>query len=73
LLDRINKELGGNFDLAKFEHTAVFVEDEGYIKMFLRSLEDQQVRIDKLDATVQFKNGELIHTEVTLLKIHANF
>jgi L-histidine N-alpha-methyltransferase len=61
LLARINRELDGNFDLARFVHDAVYDEDAGRIEMHLVSLADQTVRI--LGREFAFVAGERIHTE----------
>jgi len=63
LLSRINRELGGAFDLKRFDHEAVFNEPEGRIEMYLISREEQEVEIKALDMTVSFAKGEAIHTE----------
>ncbi len=63
LLTRINRELGGRFDLAKFTHRAVYNEEIGRVEMYLVSSVPQQVRIDRLDLTVSFATGEAVHTE----------
>jgi len=63
VLARINRELGGNFDLHKFKHHAFYNEDEGRIEIYIQSLEKQLVRIEQLDLEVEFAEGELIHTE----------
>ena len=63
VLARINRELGGNFDLRAFRHYAYFNESVGRIEIYIESLLDQNVRIEKLDLEVQFTAGELIHTE----------
>lgn len=63
LLARINRELGGTFDLSKFAHRAFFNESESRIEMHLVSTEKQSVRIGSLDITVCFEKGESIHTE----------
>jgi len=61
LLVRINRELQGNFDLARFAHDAVWNEDAGRIEMYLVSLADQTVRV--LGRSFAFTEGERIHTE----------
>jgi dimethylhistidine N-methyltransferase len=61
LLARINRELDGNFDLARFAHDAVYDEEAGRIEMHLVSLADQTVRI--LGREFAFIAGERIHTE----------
>lgn len=63
VLARINRELGGNFDLRAFKHHACYNEDEGRIEIYIQSLIDQRVRIEQLDLDVDFAAGELIHTE----------
>ncbi|HEY6802531.1 MAG TPA: L-histidine N(alpha)-methyltransferase [Pyrinomonadaceae bacterium] len=63
VLARINRELGGNFDLHKFRHHAFYNEEEGRIEIYIESLENQRVRIEQLDLEVEFAAGELIHTE----------
>ncbi len=63
LLARINRELGGHFDLGAFRHRAVFNEEAGRIEMHLVSLVAQRVAIDTLGVEVPFEAGETIHTE----------
>ena len=46
LLARINRELGGDFDLARFEHVALYNARERRIEMHLRSTESQTVSIE---------------------------
>jgi L-histidine Nalpha-methyltransferase len=63
LLARINRELGGHFDLATFRHRAFYDETLGRIEMHLVSRRAQVVRIDALDLEIAFAEGETIHTE----------
>lgn len=63
LLVRINRELGGRFDLNKFEHRALFNERESRIEMHLFSREKQHVYIKALELKTHFEEGESIHTE----------
>ena len=63
LLQRINRELGGHFDLRRFAHRAVYDESEGRIEMHLVSLREQTVTVDALGIEVAFREGEAIHTE----------
>jgi dimethylhistidine N-methyltransferase len=63
LLERINHELGGEFDLAAFDHQAVWNGDERRIEMHLVSRANQRVRITATGATVTFNCGERIWTE----------
>ncbi|MGB5183572.1 MAG: L-histidine N(alpha)-methyltransferase, partial [Xanthobacteraceae bacterium] len=61
LLARINRELGGNFDLAAFEHHACYSRARSRIEMHLASLKRQKVRVN--GKTINFRLGETIHTE----------
>jgi len=63
LLERINKELGGDFDLTGFRHRATYNEEAGRVEIYIDSLRDQRVRIEKLDLDVSFAKGESVHTE----------
>jgi L-histidine Nalpha-methyltransferase len=63
VLARINRELGGTFDLRAFKHRAFYNEAIGRIEIYIESLADQRVRIEKLDLEIEFAAGELIHTE----------
>src|SRR3546814_156610 len=44
LLARINRELGGNFDLGRFRHRAIYARDKGRIEMHLERREEQTDR-----------------------------
>ena len=61
LLARINRELGGDFDLSRFEHIAHYNARERRIEMHLRSVETQTVTIG--EACFTFQNDETIWTE----------
>jgi dimethylhistidine N-methyltransferase len=61
LLTRINRELGGDFDVQGFAHHAFYNESKGRIEMHLRSLADQRVQI--AGHGFSFRTGETIHTE----------
>ena len=61
VLARINRELGGDFDLRAFEHRAFYNEAAGRIEMHLVSRRAQTVHVG--DLTVSFAEGESIHTE----------
>jgi dimethylhistidine N-methyltransferase len=63
LLDRINRDLGGHFDLKDFEHRALYDEVAGRIEMHIVSKCKQSVSIDKIGASVDFEKYEFIHTE----------
>jgi len=61
LLTRINRELGGTFELSRFAHEAIYNEDVGRIEIYIRSLAEQIVRIR--GRAFAFAAGERIHTE----------
>jgi dimethylhistidine N-methyltransferase len=61
LLTRINRELGGDFDLCAFRHRVVYNEAMGRIEMHLESLKAQEVRL--AGRAFRFRPGETIHTE----------
>jgi uncharacterized SAM-dependent methyltransferase len=63
LLARINRDLGGHFDLDSFVHRARYHETAGRIAMELVSTRAHAVRIDALQMAVPFAAGEAIHTE----------
>jgi L-histidine N-alpha-methyltransferase len=63
LLVRVNRELGADFDLAGFEHRAIWNEPEQRVEMHLVSLHDQEVRLAAPGVKVRFKAGESIWTE----------
>ncbi|MBV8889203.1 MAG: L-histidine N(alpha)-methyltransferase [Alphaproteobacteria bacterium] len=61
VLERVNRELGGDLDLDRFEHAAFYNPAEGRIEIYVRSLADQQVHV--AGRRFRFAAGELIHTE----------
>jgi len=67
ILARLNRELGANFDLARFGHEARWNPAESRIEMHLVSSGAQTVKIPANSAgpalTLRFLPGETIHTE----------
>ena len=61
LLTRINRELGGTFELGTFEHHAFYNRERNRIEMHLASLKRQKVKV--AGETIEFRAGETIHTE----------
>jgi dimethylhistidine N-methyltransferase len=61
LLDRINRELDGNFDRRDFRHLARHDPREGRIEMHLVSQRAHEVRVR--GRSFAFAEGETIHTE----------
>jgi L-histidine N-alpha-methyltransferase len=63
VLARINRELGGDFDLRAFQHRAFYNEAAGRVEIYIESMREQTVTISELEMEVQFGEGEQIHTE----------
>ena len=61
LLERINRELGADFDLDQWRHRAIYNSRVGRIQMHLISKIDQSVHLD--DQKFHFRRGEKIITE----------
>jgi dimethylhistidine N-methyltransferase len=61
LLTRINRELGGNFDLSAFRHLARYDRARHRIEMHLESLCEQAVEVS--GRRFRFAAGETVHTE----------
>ena len=65
LLARINRELDADFDLARFEHVAVYNEETHSIEMHLRSRAEQWVTIPQAGLFFRMREGETIWTETS--------
>jgi L-histidine Nalpha-methyltransferase len=65
VLQVLNRELGGDFDPAGFEHVASYDPDAARMDIRLRSLAEQTVRLDGLDLNVRFAAGEEMRTEIS--------
>ena len=61
LLARINRELGGNFNLNRFRHLIRYDEKKGRVEMHLESTCDQVVTVR--GQSYRFRTGDTIHTE----------
>ncbi len=65
VLTRINRELGGNFDVEKFKHWEVYNPETGTAQSYLVATEPMEVTIEQLQLTVNFEQWETIHTEIS--------
>jgi dimethylhistidine N-methyltransferase len=63
LLHRINRELGGDFQVKRFRHKAFYDEQKGWIEMHLESLYSQFAHV--AGQRFDFRPGETIHTEIS--------
>ena len=61
LLQRINRELGADFDLQAFSHDAFYNSSEGRVEMHLVSRSEQTVTV--AGESFEFDEGETIHNE----------
>lgn len=65
VLSVVNRELRADFDLEAFEHVVKWNPEHERIEMWLRAVTAQQVRIEELEITVDFAEGEEMMTEVS--------
>ncbi len=65
LLNRINRELGGNFMASQFDFYSHYNPVNGEVRSYLVSLKPQQVFIEKLGKSFSFTQNELIWTELS--------
>jgi L-histidine N-alpha-methyltransferase len=65
VLEVLNRELGADFDLDVFEHVARYDAEAERMDIRLRSLADQEVRLDGLDLDISFTAGEEMRTEIS--------
>lgn len=63
LLDRMNRELGADFDRENFHHHGIYNAHIGAMESFLVAKTAHEVRIDELSMTVDFDILEPIHIE----------
>ena len=63
LLDRINRELGGNFDRDRFIHYGPYNAGRGRMESWLLSTDSQEVTVEAVGRTFTFAPWEGIHTE----------
>ncbi len=65
ILVRINRELGGDFNLDSFKHWETYDPETGTAKSFLVATKAMDVTITDLELTVHFDQWETIHTEIS--------
>ena len=63
ILRRLNRELGANFDLARFRHRVVWNSTESRIEMHLESTREQDVSIEDAELDIHLMRHETVHTE----------
>lgn len=65
LLARINRELGGNFDLAAWGFYPLYNPETGEVRSYLYPKTEQHICIPQLNIERTFTPEEVIHTEVS--------
>jgi L-histidine N-alpha-methyltransferase len=65
VLHVLNRELGADFEVDRFEHVARWDPRAKWIEMLLRSEQDQVVRIPSLGLEIEFAAGEEMRTEIS--------
>lgn len=63
LLERINRELGGNFRLEDFRHRATYDQSLGVARSYLVARRTVEVRIAAARMSAHFRRDEAVHTE----------
>ncbi|MFE7244368.1 L-histidine N(alpha)-methyltransferase [Streptomyces sp. NPDC057580] len=65
VLTVVDRELGADFDLADFDHVALWDPKREWIEMRLRARRALTVKIPELDLVVPFTAGEELRTEIS--------
>jgi dimethylhistidine N-methyltransferase len=65
VLKRINRELGGNFDLSTFDYYSYYNPETGDVKSFVFSLVDQEIEIKATGKSFCFEKNEPIWMELS--------
>ncbi|WUH33819.1 L-histidine N(alpha)-methyltransferase (plasmid) [Streptomyces sp. NBC_00445] len=65
LLHRLNRELGGDFDVDAFDHVALWDSSNHCVEMRLRSCRAQTVALTRIDLMVPFAAGEDLRTKTS--------
>lgn len=65
LLVRINRELGGDFNIDQFRHVPEYDEERGLALSYIESIDDQTVSVSATGKSYHFKKKERIHTEIS--------
>ena len=63
LLERMNRELGADFDVEAFRHLAFYNAEHGWMEMHLQALRDMRVCV--AEQVFDFRAGETLHTEIS--------
>jgi uncharacterized SAM-dependent methyltransferase len=62
---RVNRELGGNFDVESFQRRCFHDEARGCIVAYLECGRAQRVRVEAIDVELELAAGDRIHTHTS--------
>lgn len=65
LLERINREMGANFNTNNFEHSPYYDVEQGEARSVLISNRSQMIEIPALETLIHFKKNEPLNTEIS--------
>ncbi|MEE3718339.1 L-histidine N(alpha)-methyltransferase [Tumidithrix elongata RA019] len=65
MLSHLNHKFDGNFDLATFQHSAIYNERSHQVEMYLTSTKAQTISLRSLLLTTTLQSGEAILTEIS--------
>ena len=65
MLAVLNRELGGNLAVERFEHVARWDAKAERVELSLRSVEQHVAQLEELSLEVEFAAGEQLHTEIS--------
>ena len=65
ILEVINRRMGADFDMGKFEHCALYNQSKNQIEMYLVSKEEQRVYFEGLGQHLELGQDESIRTEIS--------
>lgn len=65
LLERMNRELGADFNLNNWEHYPTYDPFTGECRSYLMSTVNQEVHVEATSKTYTFKHSEPIHMEIS--------
>lgn len=71
VLKHVNRIIGSDFDVLDWEHYAIFNQEQSRIEMHLRAKRD--LVVTWLSQSINFKAGEMIHTENSYKYTKASF
>lgn len=71
VLKHVNRIIGSDFDVSDWEHYAIFNQEQSRIEMHLRAKRD--LMVTWLSQSINFKAGEMIHTENSYKYTKASF